>query len=38
MTMNPVLSLNLRKSFSGFELSVNADLAGGNCGRLWSVG
>ena len=29
MTMNPVLSLNLRKSFSGFELSVNADLPGG---------
>ena len=29
MTMNPVLSLNLRKSFPDFELSVNADLPGG---------
>ena len=29
MTPNPVLSLNLRKSFPGFQLSVNADLPAG---------
>ena len=29
MTMNTVLSLNLRKNFPGFELSVNADLPSG---------